>query len=85
MANEPASLTTSVARWLYGRVVTLPENRVCVVLDDDREHVISRDQAIALGTRLLEVGIGTTYADERAINAQIGDLVCAAKRRLVQP
>lgn len=48
----------SDAQWIRGRVVTLPEGRVAVVLSNDHENVITRDQAISLGARLLEVGIG---------------------------
>jgi hypothetical protein len=73
------SSETTDPRWIYGRVQSLPEGRVLVTLTDDRENVISREQAIMLGTRLLEVSIGTTYTEERAINAQIGDLICAAR------
>lgn len=74
MSDQEQPLST----WIRGRVVGLPDNRCFVVLGGV-EHVIDRDQAIALGTRLLEVGIGTTFHDERAINAKIGDLVCEAR------
>lgn len=72
-------ICAGVAAWMRGRVVSIPHRAAAVVIMGDIEHVISREQAVALGTRLLEVGIGTTYADERSINARIADLVMEAK------
>lgn len=68
------------ATWLLGRVVSVPHRDAAYLVLGDVEHVISREQAIMLGTRLLEVGIGTNYAEERAINAQIGDLIAKGRK-----
>lgn len=81
MAVDCAAKGASPARWVLGRVQSLPEGRALVTLDDDREHVITRAQAVALGTRLLEVGIGTSFTDERAINARIGDIISEWRQR----
>lgn len=74
-------MTDATAQWIRGRVISLPENHVCIKLGEGIEYVISRQQAVALATRLLETGIGTNYAQEREINAMIGDIICDARAK----
>lgn len=68
-----------IAERIRGCVISTSDNRATIILGCVK-HVITRDQAIALGTRLLEVGIGTTVYEARAINAKIGELVFEARR-----
>lgn len=70
----------SPAKWIRGRVIANGPTR-CVVILGNVEHGMSREQAIAMGVRLLEVGIGTSYTEEREVNAAIGDIVSAWKSR----
>lgn len=73
-------ICAGVASWVRGRVVSIPHRCAAMVTLGGTEHVISREQAVALGTRLLEVGIGTSFMEERAVNARIAEIISAWER-----
>lgn len=75
---ETTGPAAGIAAWIRGRVVAVEPGCVNIRLGGV-EHMVTRAQAIALGTRLLETGIGTNFASEREINSQIGDLVAQAR------
>ena len=64
-----------IALWIFHRVSLIRPDAVQVTLGGV-SHVISREQAVALAGRLLQVGIGTDTHDQRAVCALIGDAIC---------